>query len=103
MYDNRRFGVLSRPEAWNEGDREGRAMEKNRGQRIKVRIKTASATYIGTFFVPELRTRLSDVLNDKDRGDFISLTNVYANESKEKTAFVCLNKSMVESVEPYEG
>ena len=78
-------------------------MEKPRGQRMKVRIRTATATYIGTFFVPELRTRLSDVLNDRDRGDFISLTQVYVNESKEKISFVCLNKSMIESVEPYEG
>jgi hypothetical protein len=83
--------------------RGGDAMDKPKGQRMKVKIKTASANYIGTFFVPELRTRLSDVLNDRDRGDFISLTQVYVNESKEKIAFVCINKSMIECVEPYEG
>jgi hypothetical protein len=78
-------------------------MEKHKGQRVKIRVKTTSATYVGTLFVPELRTRLSDVLNDKERGEFISLTNVYVNESREKVSFVCLNKFMIESVEPFDG
>ena len=72
---------------------------KPRGQRIKVRVKTASSVYIGNFFVPELRTRLSDVLNDKDK-DFISLTEVHINDSDNKTDFVCLNKRLIESLEP---
>lgn len=72
---------------------------KPKGQRIKVKVKTASSTYIGSFFVPELRTRLSDVLNDRDK-DFISLTEVRIGERT--VPFVCLNKHLIESLEPYE-
>ncbi len=72
-----------------------------KGQRILVKVKTNNSTYVGNFFVPELRTRLSDVLNDKDK-DFISLTEVSINDSDKKTAFVCLNKRLIESLEPYE-
>ena len=75
---------------------------KPRGKRIVVKVKTGGSTYIGEFFVPELRTRLSDVLNDKEK-DFISLTNVIINDSDKKTAFVCLNKHLIESLEPYES
>ncbi len=75
---------------------------KPRGHRMQVKVKTASSTYIGDFFIPELRTRLSDVLNDRDR-DFISLTDVIVNESDDKIAFVCLNKHLIESLEPYES
>lgn len=74
---------------------------KPRGQRIKVKVRTTSSTYIGNFFIPELRTRLSDVLNDKDR-DFISLTDVDINEGERYTSFVCINKRHIESLEPYE-
>jgi len=73
---------------------------KPKGQRIKVKVKAGSSVYIGTFFVPELRTRLSDVLNDRDR-DFISLTDVTANDSEKRIDFVCLNKHLIESLEPY--
>ena len=72
-----------------------------KGKRVMVRVKTASSTYTGEFFVPELRTRLSDVLNDKDK-DFISLTDVTINEGERKIAFVCLNKQMIEALEPYQ-
>ena len=74
---------------------------KVKGKRVIVRVKTVSSSYTGEFFVPELRTRLSDVLNDKDK-DFISLTNVTINEGERKIAFVCLNKQMIESLEPYQ-
>ena len=74
---------------------------KPKGQRIKVKVKTASSIYIGTFFVPELRTRLSDVLNDRDK-DFISLTDVSINDRDDnRVDFVCLNKRLIESLEPY--
>lgn len=72
---------------------------KPRGQRIKVKVKTAGSTYVGNFFVPELRTRLSDVLNDRDK-DFISLTDVRIGDRL--IPFVCLNKYLIESLEPYE-
>lgn len=74
---------------------------KPKGQRIRVRVKTSGSVYIGNFFVPELRTRLSDVLNDKER-DFISVTDVLVNSNDQKIAFVCLNKHLIESIEPYE-
>lgn len=77
-------------------------MEKPRGRRVRVRVRTAHAVYIGTIFIPEMRNRLSDLLNDRDRGDFISLTQVYINDRKEMAEFVCVNKRMIESVEPYE-
>lgn len=72
-----------------------------KGKRVIVKVKTVSSTYIGEFFVPELRTRLSDVLNDKDK-DFISLTNVTVNDGEKTIAFVCLNKQMIEALEPYQ-
>lgn len=74
---------------------------KPKGTRIRVKVKTTSSTYIGHFFIPELRTRLSDVLNDKDR-DFISLTDVSINEGERVITFVCINKRHIESLEPYE-
>ena len=72
-----------------------------KGKRVIVKVKTVSSTYIGEFFVPELRTRLSDVLNDKDK-DFISLTNVTVNDNEKTIAFVSLNKQMIEALEPYQ-
>ncbi len=71
-----------------------------KGKRIIVTVKTASTTYTGEFFVPELRTRLSDVLNDKDK-DFINLTNVTINNGEKKVDYVCINKQMIEALEPY--
>ena len=73
-----------------------------KGQRIRVKVKTGSSVYVGNFFVPELRTRLSDVLNDRDK-DFISLTDVGIDDSERKVDFVCLNKHLIESIEPYES
>lgn len=67
------------------------------GKRIRVCITTASKTlYEGTFLIPPMRNRLSDVLNEEER-KFINITDVIVNKES-SVPFVSLNKNFIESV-----
>lgn len=71
-------------------------------KKVRVRVRTATSTYVGDFLIPPMRNRLSDVLNEEDRV-FINLTDVTINDGAEKVAFVTLNKHMIESMALVEG
>ena len=70
-------------------------MEK--GKKIRVVVKTARGTYDGSFLIPSMRNRISDVLNEEDR-IFINLTDVTIDGGAKKVPFVSLNKNMIESI-----
>ena len=70
-------------------------MEK--GKKIRVVVKTARSTYDGSFLIPSMRNRISDVLNEEERL-FINLTDVTIDGGAKKVPFVSLNKNMIESM-----
>lgn len=65
-------------------------------KKVRIRVRTASATYVGDFLVPPMRNRVSDAINEEARL-FISLTDVVIND-KERTGFVAINKNLIESI-----
>lgn len=67
------------------------------GKKVRVKVRTAFASYEGNLLIPPMRKRVSDFLNDEDR-TFINLTDVQINGSKEKVPYISINKDMVESV-----
>jgi NAD-dependent SIR2 family protein deacetylase len=70
----------------------------NKGQFIKVRVKTAGRTYLGDIFVPE-NFRISDVINNSRR--FIVLTNVLeVQEARDiPVGYLAINKERTEWIE----
>ncbi|MBI5411237.1 MAG: hypothetical protein HZA21_04515 [Nitrospirae bacterium] len=66
------------------------------GKKARIRVRTVNGTYVGDLFIPRMRNRVSDVLNEEERL-FINLTNVVIDD-KERTGFVSLNKNLIESV-----
>ncbi|HZR46387.1 MAG TPA: hypothetical protein VFA47_06765 [Candidatus Manganitrophaceae bacterium] len=67
------------------------------GKRVKVQVKTTRATYEGYLTIPQMRKRVSDVLNEEERF-FINLTEVLVDGDKTPISFVSLNKNMIESI-----
>lgn len=67
------------------------------GKKVRVRVRTINATYEGSILIPPMRKRVSDVLNDDEKG-FINLTDVRINGAKETVPFISINKSMIESI-----
>ena len=67
------------------------------GKKVRVRIRTAQAVYIGDILLPAMRNRMSDYFND-EKYTFLNLTDVRIVNSKEELEFVCLNKNMIESI-----
>ena len=67
------------------------------GNKVRVKVRSASAIYEGDLLIPPMRKRVSDVLNDDDK-NFISLTDVRINEAKETITFISINKNMIESI-----
>jgi hypothetical protein len=67
------------------------------GKKIRIKVRTVHATYVGNILIPAMRTRVSDLFNDKDR-TFINLTEVTIDNAKDRAAFVSLNKNMIESI-----
>jgi hypothetical protein len=66
------------------------------GRKARVRVRTVNGTYVGDFWIPAMRNRVSDVLNEEQRL-FINLTDVLIND-KERAEFVSLNKNLIESI-----
>jgi hypothetical protein len=66
------------------------------GKKVRIRVRTAVNTYVGDLFIPPMRNRVSDVINEEER-PFISLTDVIINES-EKIEYLALNKLLIESI-----
>lgn len=70
----------------------------NKGQLIRVRVKTGGKTYLGDIFVSETR-RISDVINDKRR--FIVLTNTCEVQQARDipVGYLAINKERTEWIE----
>ncbi len=66
-------------------------------KRVKIRVRTLRASYEGYMTVPQMRKRISDVLNEEGRR-FINLTDVLVDGNEDPIAFVSINKSMIESI-----
>ncbi|MBI1821756.1 MAG: hypothetical protein HY036_09750 [Nitrospirae bacterium] len=66
-------------------------------KKILVTVRTQSATYFGNIYVPAIRKRVSDLLNDEAKM-FINLTDVSINGGSEKISFISINKNLIESI-----
>lgn len=66
------------------------------GKKVRIRVRTASCTYVGDFLVPPMRHRVSDAINEEARL-FISLTDVLIN-NEDRSDFVAINKNLIESI-----
>ena len=66
------------------------------GKKARIRVRTVNGTYVGDFFIPAMRNRVSDVLNEEQRL-FINLTDVVIDD-KDRADFVSLNKNLIESI-----
>ena len=66
-------------------------------KKVLVTVRTQSATYAGTIYVPAMRKRVSDLLNDEGKM-FINLTDVSINGGSEKIPFISINKNLIESI-----
>ncbi len=67
------------------------------GKKVRVKIRTPQAVYIGDILLPAMRNRMSDYFND-EKYTFLNLTDVRIVNTKEEMEFVCLNKNMIESI-----
>jgi len=70
--------------------------EKLRLLKIKVIMVTKQA-YVGEFYLPEIKRRLSDAINDEK--SFINLTNVIIDSDTDPITFIALNKDLIVSIE----
>ena len=66
------------------------------GKKVRIQVRTVNGSYVGDFLIPAMRNRVSDAINEEQRL-FISLTDVVIND-KERTAFVAINKTLIESI-----
>jgi hypothetical protein len=69
----------------------------SRSRKVRVKVRTTTATYEGDLLIPPMRNRVSDVLNEEERL-FINLTDVSIDGGSEKIAFVSVNKNLIESI-----
>ena len=67
------------------------------GRKVRIHVRTVSGTYVGDFIIPPARNRVSDAIND-ETNLFISLTDVVINNEKDRSDFVVINKSLIESI-----
>ena len=67
------------------------------GKRIKVLVKTVRSSYEGYLLIPQMRKRVSDVLNEEERF-FVNLTEVHIDGGGTEIPFVSLNKHLIESI-----
>ena len=66
-------------------------------KKVMIMVRTQSATYSGHIYVPSIRKRVSDLLNDEGKM-FINLTDVSINGGSEKIPFISINKNLIESI-----
>lgn len=67
------------------------------GERVKVRVKTGRSTYEGFLLIPQMRKRVSDVLNEEGRL-FVNLTEVHVDGAAKEEPFISVNKNLIESI-----
>lgn len=73
----------------------------NEGKEVRVKVRTIHATYTGALFVPAMRNRFSDVINDPG-SIFINLIHVQMEGDSSKIAHLSLNKYLIESIRSLE-
>lgn len=73
----------------------------NEGKKVRVKVRTIHATYTGDLFIPKMRNRLSDVINEHD-SIFINITRVEVEGSTDKIEHLLLNKHLIESIRSLE-
>ncbi len=66
------------------------------GKKVRIRVRTVNAIYMGDFLIPPMRNRVSDAINEEQRL-FISLTDVLIDD-KENADFVAINRTLIESI-----
>ena len=66
------------------------------GKKVRIRVWTVNAIYMGDFLIPPMRNRVSDAINEEQRL-FISLTDVLIDD-KENADFVAINRTLIESI-----
>lgn len=71
------------------------------GDKVRVKVRTIYATYTGDLFIPVMRNRLSDVINEHGP-IFINLSHVEVEGSPGKIEHLALNKYLIESIESLE-
>ncbi len=69
------------------------------GKKVRIRVRTVHATYIGDILLPAMRNRVSDYFND-EKYTFLNLTDVQVENTKAEIEYVCLNKDLIESITP---
>jgi len=69
------------------------------GKKVRVKVRTIHAVYVGDVLLPAMRNRMSDYFND-EKHTFFNLTDVRIESTKEEMKFVCLNKALIESIIP---
>lgn len=69
------------------------------GKKVRVKVRTIHAVYVGDVLLPAMRNRMSDYFNDEAH-TFFNLTDVRVESTKDEIAFVCLNKALIESIIP---
>ncbi len=67
------------------------------GKKVRIRVRTTHAVYIGDILLPAMRNRVSDYFNE-EKYAFLNLTDVRIENTKEEMEFICLNKNMIESI-----
>ena len=67
------------------------------GKKIRIRVRTVNAIYVGDIIVPAMRNRVSDLFND-EKVTFINLTDVTIDNAVNNVDFVSLNKNHIESI-----
>lgn len=72
------------------------------GKLVKVRVKTVRSTYEGLLRVPQMRNRVSDVLNEEER-IFVNLTEVHVDGAAMAEPFISVNKNLIESITEISG
>lgn len=73
----------------------------NEGKGVRVRVRTIHATYTGELFVPAMRNRFSDVINEPGL-IFINLTHVHMEGDSNQIGHLSLNKFLIESIRSLE-
>ena len=67
------------------------------GKKVRIKVRTIHATYIGDILLPAMRNRVSDYFND-EKYMFLNLTDVRIDNTTDHVEFVCLNKHLIESI-----
>lgn len=68
------------------------------GKEVQVKVRTVHATYTGGLFIPTIRNRFSDVINEPD-SIFLSLTHVQIEGKPGRILHLSLNKYLIESIQ----